>query len=180
MKHTNAPRSRSPAPSLAAAALIAVTLSAQQHEPSVVGDAARGKPLFSDTFNCYACHGFDAQSGERRLVPMNYTQEGFITFVQNSPLPNMPPFPDASRAAARRHLRLYPHDSRRRAGGRRRAAAARHTRAEDARRRRVAGSAPLRRADAAAAPARIRIGGAPPYRRLSSMIARMFAWPLRR
>jgi mono/diheme cytochrome c family protein len=80
----------------AAAALIAVTLSAQPPNQAVVGDAARGQPLFSDTFNCYACHGFDAQSGERRLVPMNYTQEGFITFVQNSPLPNMPPFPDAS------------------------------------------------------------------------------------
>ena len=80
----------------AAAALIAVTLSAQPPSQAVVGDAARGQPLFADTFNCYACHGFDAQSGERRLVPMNYTQEGFITFVQNSPLPNMPPFPDAS------------------------------------------------------------------------------------
>jgi mono/diheme cytochrome c family protein len=51
--------------------------------------------LYADTFNCYACHGFDGQSGERRLVPMNYTQEGFITLVQNSPLPNMPAFPDA-------------------------------------------------------------------------------------
>lgn len=80
----------------AAAALIAVTLSAQAPSPAVLGDAARGEPLFADTFNCYACHGFDAQSGERRLVPMNYTQEGFITFVQNSPLPNMPAFPDAS------------------------------------------------------------------------------------
>ena len=80
----------------AATALIAVTLSAQPPSQAVVGDAVRGQPLFSDTFNCYACHGFDAQSGERRLVPMNYTQEGFITFVQNSPLPNMPPFPDAS------------------------------------------------------------------------------------
>jgi mono/diheme cytochrome c family protein len=76
--------------------LAAVSLSAQQQTQSVTGDAARGKPLFSDTFNCYACHGFDAQSGERRLVPLNYTQEGFITFVQNSPLPNMPAFPDAS------------------------------------------------------------------------------------
>jgi mono/diheme cytochrome c family protein len=73
-----------------------VSLSAQQPSQPVVGDAARGKPLFDDTFNCYACHGFDAQSGERRLVPLNYTQEGFITFVQNSPLPNMPAFPDAS------------------------------------------------------------------------------------
>ena len=82
---------------LAGAWLVAAALSAQQAAGQpVVGDAARGEPLFADTFNCYACHGFDAQSGERRLVPLNYTQEGFITFVQNSPLPNMPAFPDAS------------------------------------------------------------------------------------
>jgi mono/diheme cytochrome c family protein len=84
---------------LAAAALVAVgTLvqSAAQQSSSVVGDAQRGAPLFSDKYNCYACHGFDAQSGERRLVPMNYTQDGFITFVQKSPLPQMPAFPDAS------------------------------------------------------------------------------------
>jgi mono/diheme cytochrome c family protein len=79
----------------ALSAVVAVSLSAQQ-QGQAVGDAARGKPLFADTFNCYACHGFDAQSGERRLVPLNYTQEGFITFVQSSPLPNMPAFPDAS------------------------------------------------------------------------------------
>ena len=82
--------------SLVGAALLTLGLSAQPSSQSVVGDAARGKPLFADTFNCYACHGFDAQSGERRLVPLNYTQDGFITFVQNSPLPNMPPYPDAS------------------------------------------------------------------------------------
>ena len=82
--------------SFVGAALLTLGLSAQPSSQSVVGDAARGKPLFADTFNCYACHGFDAQSGERRLVPLNYTQDGFITFVQNSPLPNMPPFPDAS------------------------------------------------------------------------------------
>jgi len=77
---------------------VAAVLAAQPPtgNAAVVGDAGRGQPLFSDTFNCYACHGFDAQSGERRLVPMNYTQEGFITFVQSSPLPNMPAFPDAS------------------------------------------------------------------------------------
>lgn len=80
---------------LAGGILGGATVSAQQSQ-TVVGDAARGKPLFADTFNCYACHGFDAQSGERRLVPLSYTQEGFITFVQNSPLPNMPAFPDAS------------------------------------------------------------------------------------
>ena len=73
------------------------TLSAQAPAgTAVTGDTTRGKQLFSDTFNCYACHGFDAQSGERRLVPMRFPQVGFITFVQNSPLPQMPAFPDAS------------------------------------------------------------------------------------
>lgn len=71
------------------------TLGAQAPAPAT-GNATRGAQLFSDTYNCYACHGFDAQSGERRLVPMNYTQDGFITFVQSSPLPNMPPYPDAA------------------------------------------------------------------------------------
>jgi mono/diheme cytochrome c family protein len=75
-------------------AAIIGSISAQA--PAPTGDAGRGKALFSDDYNCYACHGFDAQSGERRLVPMNYPVEGFITFVQNSPLPNMPRFPDAS------------------------------------------------------------------------------------
>ena len=93
-------RQRNITAALACAALasgvLTASLSAQQPAQAVVGDAARGTPLFADTFNCYACHNFDAQSGERRLVPLNYTQEGFITFVQNSPLPNMPAFPDAS------------------------------------------------------------------------------------
>ena len=68
-------------------------LFAQSSAP-LAGNAARGEPLFADTYNCYACHGFNAQTGEPRLLPMNYTQEGFITFVQNSPLPNMPAYPD--------------------------------------------------------------------------------------
>jgi mono/diheme cytochrome c family protein len=81
------------------ALMIAVTvgpaaLFAQQAGTPIMGNAGRGEPLFADTYNCYACHGFDAQTGERRLLPMNYTQEGFITFVQSSPLPNMPAFPD--------------------------------------------------------------------------------------
>ena len=62
--------------------------------PALIGDPARGAPLFADKYNCYACHGFDAQTGERRLVPLNYTQDGFIAFVQKSPLPQMPAFAD--------------------------------------------------------------------------------------
>jgi mono/diheme cytochrome c family protein len=85
-------------PVVCAAALVAAATFGQPpaDNAALVGDAARGEPLFADTFNCYACHGFDAQSGERRLVPLNYTQEGFITFVQSSPLPNMPAYPDAT------------------------------------------------------------------------------------
>lgn len=75
---------------------VALTSTLGAQPPPATGNAQRGAQLFSDTYNCYACHGFDAQSGERRLVPMNYPQDGFITFVQNSPLPNMPAFPDAS------------------------------------------------------------------------------------
>ena len=86
------------APSVALGLLVTVAPSpAQQNAGSTpVGNADRGRQLFSDTYNCYACHGFDAQTGERRLVPMKYPIEGFITFVQNSPLPQMPSFPDAS------------------------------------------------------------------------------------
>jgi mono/diheme cytochrome c family protein len=101
-------------PAAVGAALFALALSGQPPSQPVVGDAARGQPLFADTFNCYACHGFDAQSGERRLVPMNYTQDGFITFVQNSPLPNMPPFPDASAqqlADIYAYIRMIPADA---------------------------------------------------------------------
>ena len=82
---------------LLASAVLSLPSVAQQTGGNVpTGNAERGKVLFSDTYNCYACHGFDAQTGERRLVPMRYPLDGFIKFVQNSPLPNMPAMPDAS------------------------------------------------------------------------------------
>lgn len=95
----NSTRSSSALPVVAALGVCltaAVSGQAPTANPTLAGDVTRGRTLFSDTYNCYACHGFDAQSGERRLVPLNYTQEGFITFVQSSPLPNMPAYPDAS------------------------------------------------------------------------------------
>ena len=79
---------------LLASAVLSLPSVAQQTGGNVpTGNAERGKVLFSDTYNCYACHGFDAQTGERRLVPMRYPLDGFIKFVQNSPLPNMPAMP---------------------------------------------------------------------------------------
>jgi mono/diheme cytochrome c family protein len=78
-----------------AALLVMSTLTLAQPGPAT-GDAQRGKELFTNGYKCYACHGFDAQTGQRRLVPMNYTEEGFITFVQNSPLPQMPVYADVA------------------------------------------------------------------------------------
>lgn len=63
-------------------------------QEALTGNAARGEQYFNDGYKCYACHNFDAVSGARRLVPMRYTQDGFITFVQNSPLPQMPAYND--------------------------------------------------------------------------------------
>ena len=77
--------------------MVALTLAAAaalgQPGPAT-GDAARGATLYATTYKCFACHGFDAQTGQRRLIPMNYTEQGFVTFVQNSPLPQMPVYVD--------------------------------------------------------------------------------------
>lgn len=81
---------------LAAACLIGQAALAQAQ---TTGDATRGKTLFTSAYKCYACHGFDAQTGQRRLRPMRFTEDAFIVFVQNSPLAQMPSFPDAPRNA---------------------------------------------------------------------------------
>lgn len=73
-------------------AVLGTTVVAQQQ--TLTGDPARGERYYTDGYKCYACHGYDAQTGARRLVPMRYTQDGFITFVQNSPLPQMPAYND--------------------------------------------------------------------------------------
>jgi len=85
-----------------AAALIATVLVgvARAQTPAApgapTGDPARGKRLYELTLRCYACHGFDAQSGSPRLVPMTRTQAAFITYVRKPSSPAMPSFADAS------------------------------------------------------------------------------------
>ena len=77
-------------------------------------DLDRGQYLFTDGYKCYACHGFDAQSGARRLVPLNYTLEGFTALVHNSPFNQMPSFndvPDADLAAIFAYIRTIPADA---------------------------------------------------------------------
>jgi len=59
------------------------------------GDPARGRTFFEKTYRCYACHGFDAQSGSPRLVPMMRTEAAFITFLRKPSSAAMPAFADA-------------------------------------------------------------------------------------
>ena len=60
------------------------------------GDAVRGKVLFEQTLRCYACHGFDGQTGSPRLVPMARTQEVFLAYVRKPATTGMPSFRDAA------------------------------------------------------------------------------------
>jgi mono/diheme cytochrome c family protein len=70
---------------------LSVHSSAQETSGSPAG---RGEYLFTEGYKCFACHGYDGQSGERRLVPLNYNVEGFTALVQNSPFPQMPSYND--------------------------------------------------------------------------------------
>jgi mono/diheme cytochrome c family protein len=67
--------------------------SAQTNAPTPTGDAKRGKEFFDTTYRCYACHGFDAQTGSPRLVPMARNQEAFIAYLRKPATPAMPKFP---------------------------------------------------------------------------------------
>lgn len=46
------------------------------------GDVVRGERLYADVYRCYACHGYDGQSGEQRLVPLRFSRPAFLAFVR--------------------------------------------------------------------------------------------------
>ena len=84
---------------LVIAALIAqsvvVTYAAgQAAENAAGGDTSRGKTLFERTYRCYACHGFDGQTGTVRLVPMTRSRDAFVAFLRNPPRDAMPRYAD--------------------------------------------------------------------------------------
>jgi mono/diheme cytochrome c family protein len=75
------------------------------------GDATRGKALYDSTFNCYACHGFDGQSGSPRLVPMQRSEAAFIAFLRKPPREAMPKFaevPERDLADVYAYIRSIP------------------------------------------------------------------------
>jgi mono/diheme cytochrome c family protein len=81
---------------LIAVAVMTATASAQGPSSAArpSGDTARGKQLFEKTYRCYACHGFDGQTGSPRLVPMPMTEQAFVAFLRKPPREAMPKFVD--------------------------------------------------------------------------------------
>ena len=77
--------------------LFAVGAAVDAQSPTLApptGDVKRGQELFEKTYKCYACHGYDGQTGSPRLVPMTRTQEVFLAYVRKPATPQMPKFVD--------------------------------------------------------------------------------------
>ncbi len=70
----------------------------------VTGNAASGKALFS-TYGCYACHGYNGETGARPFVGRwgnLATEQGFVTFLRGranvaplAPSTSMPNFAES-------------------------------------------------------------------------------------
>jgi mono/diheme cytochrome c family protein len=56
------------------------------------GSAQRGKVVFETTLRCFACHGYDGQTGSPRLVPMARTEDVFLAYVRKPATQGMPSF----------------------------------------------------------------------------------------
>jgi len=83
---------------LAMVMLAAVVVSAQapREAAAPTGDAKRGKTLFDQTYKCYACHGYEGETGSPRLVPMARSEEDFVAFVRKPSRQAMPSFSDVA------------------------------------------------------------------------------------
>jgi mono/diheme cytochrome c family protein len=67
---------------------------AQQAAPlaAPTGNVQRGKTLYETTLRCYACHGWDGQTGTPRLVPMARAEEIFLAYIRKPATIGMPSF----------------------------------------------------------------------------------------
>ena len=82
-------------PAVCCAALVSIAgAQAPAAPPAPGGDARRGQELFEKTYRCYACHGYDAQTGTPRLVPMMRTEEAFVAYLRKPSTNGMPKFVD--------------------------------------------------------------------------------------
>lgn len=78
-------------------ATLSTGFGSQTTQSAPTGNATRGKMLFDKTLRCYACHGFDGQTGNPRLVPMARTEDAFVTYLRKPGTPAMPTFADVPR-----------------------------------------------------------------------------------
>ena len=81
---------------LTATALVAVTARAIAQTPASLaaptGNLQRGKVVFETTLRCFACHGYDGQTGSPRLVPMARAEDIFLAYVRKPATAGMPSF----------------------------------------------------------------------------------------
>ena len=73
-----------------APATLAAPTGAQLAAPT--GSVQRGKVIYETTLRCFACHGYDGQTGSPRLVPMARAENVFLTYVRKPATPGMPSF----------------------------------------------------------------------------------------
>jgi len=99
---------------LGIAALIASSAIAAAQAPAPAaptGDAKHGRELFESNLRCYACHGYDGQTGSPRLVPMARPQEAFLAYVRKPSGRGMPSFaatPERDLADVYAYIRSIP------------------------------------------------------------------------
>ena len=104
---------------LATTALFVIVLAtgtAAQNQPAAplaapTGNAQRGKTLFETSLRCYACHGFDGQTGSPRLVPMARAEDVFLAYVRKPATQGMPSFvaqPEADLRDVYAYIRSIP------------------------------------------------------------------------
>jgi mono/diheme cytochrome c family protein len=82
---------------LTLALLAMASVAAAQSQPPAplaapTGNAQRGKTLFESTLRCYACHGYDGQTGSPRLVPTARAEDIFLAYVRKPATTGMPSF----------------------------------------------------------------------------------------
>ena len=94
-----------------AGAAFAQTQAAPAPLAAPTGNAQRGKVLYETTLRCYACHGFDGQTGSPRLVPMARAEDVFLAYVRKPATPGMPSFvatPEAELRDVYAYIRSIP------------------------------------------------------------------------
>jgi mono/diheme cytochrome c family protein len=77
---------------LAASGPLAAAQTPAQPLAAPTGNAQRGKTGYDTTLRCFACHGYDGQTGSPRLVPMARSEDIFLAYVLKPATPGMPSF----------------------------------------------------------------------------------------